>query len=65
MATSLHPADIALQKAQDGEPLSVNDRWAIHRRLLHLRSAIDMRATDDVQHSRELLARYSAALNGR
>lgn len=65
MGTSLHPADIALQKAHDGEPLSVNDRWAIHRRLLHLRSALDMRATDDQQQTRELLGRYSAALNIR
>ncbi len=65
MGTSLHPADLALQKAQQGEQLSVNDRWAIHRRLLHLRNALELRATDDLNQSRELLGRYSAALNGR
>ena len=57
MGTLLHPADLAVRKAQQGEPLSVNDRWAIHRRLLHLRSALDLRVGDDLNQTRELLGR--------
>ncbi len=63
MGTAVHPADEALRKAQLGEPLSVNDRWAIHRRLLHLRNAADLKLTDDLKQVQELISRYNWALS--
>ena len=63
MGNAVHPADEALRKAQLGEPLSVNDRWAIHRRLLHLRNAADLELADDVKQVQELIGRYNWALS--
>ena len=63
MGNAVHPADEALRKAQLGEPLSVNDRWAIHRRLLHLRTAVDLKLTDDLKQVRELISQYDWALS--
>ena len=63
MGTAVHPADEALRKAQLGEPLNVNDRCAIHRRLLHLRNAADLKLTDDLKQVQELSNRYNWALS--
>lgn len=62
MQTTITRADEALRKAQQGETLSTEDRWAIHRRLLHLRSAVDFGAVDDLQSSRDLIGQYNRAL---
>lgn len=63
MPTALNAADEALRKAQHGESLSLDERWAIHRRLLHLRNVVDYQIADDAQKSRELIDRYSQALS--